>query len=95
MPQPSPISISPVHVADLLPGVRLIPTAGHTRGSQVIVVDTGPRPTVIAGDTAVWFGELDNPQTESQHLVRALNPAHVWLSHVHEPWRPKINEHAT
>ena len=36
---------------------------------------------------AVWFGELDEPQTEGQLLVRALDPELVWLAHEHEPWR--------
>ena len=35
---------------------------------------------------AVWFGELDEPQTEGQLLVRALEPELVWLAHEHEPW---------
>ncbi len=73
---------------ELLPGIRLVPAPGHTRGSQVVVVETGERPTVICGDTAVWFGELDEPETEGQLLVRALDPERVWLSHTHEPWRP-------
>jgi N-acyl homoserine lactone hydrolase len=73
---------------ELLPGVRLVPAPGHTRGSQVVVVETGGRPVVVVGDTAVWFGELDDPQTEGQHLVRALDPEMVWLAHVAEPWRP-------
>jgi N-acyl homoserine lactone hydrolase len=53
-----------------------------------VVVETSARPIVIAGDTAVWFGELDDPQTEGQRLVRALDPALVWLAHADEPWRP-------
>ena len=75
---------------ELLPGVRLLPTPGHTRGSQVVVVGTGAHPTVIAGDTAVWFGELDEPSTEGQRIVLALEPEQVWLSHTHEPWRPTV-----
>ena len=39
---------------------------GHTRGTQVVVVETGGRPVVICGDVAVWFGELDEPRTEGQ-----------------------------
>jgi N-acyl homoserine lactone hydrolase len=74
---------------ELLPGIRLVPAPGHTPGSQVIVVETGDRRAVIAGDTAVWFGELDEPTTEGQRLVRALDPAEVWLAHVDEPWRPR------
>ena len=73
---------------ELLPGIRLVPAPGHTPGSQVVVVGSGGRPVVIAGDTAVWFGELDEPTTEGQQLIRALEPELVWLSHTHEPWRP-------
>src|SRR5690242_12017042 len=39
---------------EVLPGVRLVPAPGHTPGSQVVVVETGRRPAVIAGDTAVF-----------------------------------------
>ena len=73
---------------ELLPGVRLLPAPGHTDGSQVVVVETGSRPVVIVGDTAVWHGELDEPRTEGQRLVRALDPLEVWLAHEHAPWRP-------
>ena len=73
---------------ELLPGVRLVPAPGHTPGSQVVVVETGERLTVIGGDMAVWFGELDDPSSEGQLLVRALDPELVWLAHVDEPWRP-------
>jgi N-acyl homoserine lactone hydrolase len=73
---------------ELLPGLRLVPAPGHTPGSQVVVVDTGGRPIVVCGDTAVWFGELDEPRTEGQLLVRALDPEQVWLTHAREPWRP-------
>src|SRR5439155_1597801 len=74
---------------DLLPGLRLVPAPGHTRGMQVVVVETGGRPVVVGGDVAVWFGELDEPHTEGQLRVRALDPELVWLAHEHEPWRPR------
>ena len=35
-------------------------------------------------------GELDEPQTESQLRMRALDPELVWLAHEHEPWRPAL-----
>jgi len=73
---------------ELLPGVRLVPAPGHTPGSQVVVVETGGRPVVICGDAAVWFGELDEPSTEGQRRILALDPEEVWLAHVGEPWRP-------
>ncbi len=73
---------------ELMPGIRLLPAPGHTPGSQVVVVDSGGRPVVIVGDTAVSFEDLDSPQTDGQRLVRALDPELVWLAHAHEPWRP-------
>jgi N-acyl homoserine lactone hydrolase len=73
---------------ELLPGLRLLPAPGHTRGLQVVVVETGGRPIVVGGDVAVWFGELDEPQSEGQLRVLALDPELVWLTHEHEPWRP-------
>jgi N-acyl homoserine lactone hydrolase len=73
---------------ELLPGLRLVPAPGHSRGMQVVVVETGGRPVVIGGDVAVSFGELDEPETEGQRRVRALDPEVVWLAHEQEPWRP-------
>jgi N-acyl homoserine lactone hydrolase len=73
---------------ELLPGLRLVPTPGHTRGMQVVVVETGGRPVVVGGDVAVQSSELDEPSTEGQLRVRALDPELVWLAHEHEPWRP-------
>lgn len=73
---------------ELLPHVRLLPAPGHTRGSQIVVIETDQRPVVIAGDTAVWFGELDDPRTDGQRLIRSLDPQQVWLAHADEPWRP-------
>jgi N-acyl homoserine lactone hydrolase len=72
----------------LLPGVRLVPAPGHTRGMQVVVVEISGRPVVVGGDVAVTHGELDEPSTEGQLRVRALDPERVWLTHEHEPWRP-------
>ncbi len=74
---------------ELLAGVRLVPAPGHTSGSQVVVIDNGGHPVVVAGDAAVWFGELDEPKTEGQLLICALDPEAVWLAHTHEPWRPR------
>src|SRR5881409_3835225 len=75
---------------ELLPGLRLVPAPGHTRGRQVVVVETGGRPDVVGGDVAVRFGELGEPRPEGQLRVRALEPELVWLAHEHEPWRPPI-----
>ncbi|WP_341728521.1 MBL fold metallo-hydrolase [Brooklawnia sp.] len=77
---------------ELLPGVRLLPAPGHTRGTQVVVVERGQHPVVIAGDAVVWHGELDDPTTEGQLRIRALEPEAVWMTHAHEPWRPEDSE---
>ena len=74
---------------ELLPGLRLVPAPGHTRGMQVVLVETAARPLVVGGDVAVFFDELDQPETEGQRRVRALEPELVWLTHTHEPWRPR------
>ncbi|MEA2437880.1 MAG: N-acyl homoserine lactone hydrolase [Thermoleophilaceae bacterium] len=74
---------------ELLPGLRLVPAPGHTRGMQMVVVENGERPVIVGGDVAVWFSELDEPQTEGQLRVRALDPELVWLAHEDEPWRPR------
>jgi N-acyl homoserine lactone hydrolase len=73
---------------ELLPGVRLVPAPGHTPGMQMVVIETGGRPLIVGGDVAVWFGELDEPHSEGQLRVRALDPELVWLAHEREPWRP-------
>ncbi|MDX6365098.1 MAG: N-acyl homoserine lactone hydrolase [Nocardioidaceae bacterium] len=73
---------------ELLPGLRLVLARGHTRGSQIVVVETNGRPVVVCGDTAVFSSELDEPRTEGQRIVRGLDPTEVWLSHEHVPWRP-------
>jgi N-acyl homoserine lactone hydrolase len=72
----------------LLPGLRLLPAPGHTRGLQVVVVETGGHPVVVGGDVAVSFAELDEPSTEGQRRVREIDPELVWLAHEHEPWQP-------
>jgi N-acyl homoserine lactone hydrolase len=55
---------------------------------QVVVVETEEGRVVVGGDVAVSLAELDEPQTEGQRRVRALEPQLVWLAHVDEPWRP-------
>lgn len=77
---------------EFLPGLRLVPALGHSDGMQMVVIETGERPIIVGGDVAVWFGELDDPKTEGQLKVIALNPKEVWLTHTHEPWQPKEDE---
>ena len=74
---------------ELLPGLVLVPAPGHSDGMQMVVIETGGRPIIVGGDVAVWFGELDDPKTEGHLKVLALDPEQVWLTHTHEPWRPR------
>jgi N-acyl homoserine lactone hydrolase len=74
---------------ELFPGLRFVPAPGHTDGMQMVVIETGGRPIIVGGDVAVWFGELDDPKSEGQLKVLALDPEQVWLAHTHGPWRPR------
>ena len=80
---------------ELVPGVRLLPAPGHTRGSQIVVIGTGAQPILIVGDAAVFFGELDEPTSQGQLLIRSIDPREVWLAHSREPWRPGGNLEAS
>ena len=55
----------------------------------MVVVETGGGPVVVGGDVATQHAELDEPTSEGQLRVRALEPELVWLAHEHEPWRPE------
>jgi N-acyl homoserine lactone hydrolase len=46
---------------ELLPGLRLVPAPGHSRGMQVVVIETGGRPVVVGGDVAVWLTHEQEP----------------------------------
>ena len=63
------------------------PGAGPTRGTQVVVVETGG---VRSSSAATWrFGSASSTSRTGQLLVRALDPELVWLAHEHQPWRPR------
>lgn len=73
---------------ELLPGLRLVPAPGHSRGMQMVVIETGGRPVIVGGDVVVWWGELEEQErSEGQLTMLALDPELVWITHEHEPWR--------
>ena len=76
--------------AEVLPGIRLLPTPGHTRGHQAVLVDTPDGLVVLAGDVAYTFRELGGGATEGQRRVLAL-AAPTWLAHVERPHVPRRN----
>ena len=79
---------------ELAPGLRLVPTPGHTPGHQVVVLETPARRMAIAGqavETAAEYrrmlsGEVE--MTESGRAIAGLEPAKVWFSHDHQCWQP-------
>lgn len=73
---------------ELFQCVRLVPAPGHTRGLQVVVIEAAGSRVIVGGDVAVWFGELEEPNTEGQHRVLDLAPQTVWLTHEHRAWIP-------
>src|SRR5437762_2502752 len=75
---------------EVLPGLRLVPAPGHTRGSQVVVVETGGRPAGVGGGEAGWFGELDETPTEGLPRGPALHPEPVSIAACHEPCPPRV-----
>ena len=71
---------------EILPGVRLLPTPGHTAGHQSVVVDGVG---VLGGDVAYSFRELGEGDTEGKRRVLELGMT-TWLAHVERPTVPRL-----
>jgi N-acyl homoserine lactone hydrolase len=76
--------------AEILPGVRLVPAAGHTRGHQVVVVETDAGPVVLGGDVGYSFREIGQADTPGKRVVLEL-AAPTYLAHTREPHVPHPN----
>jgi N-acyl homoserine lactone hydrolase len=74
--------------AEILPGVRLVPAPGETRGHQIVVVETDEGPVVLGGDVGHSFAELERGDTPGRELVLEL-AAPTYLGHVTEPHVPR------
>jgi N-acyl homoserine lactone hydrolase len=70
---------------ELLPGVRVIPTPGHTPGHQSVLVETDDGLLVVAGDVAYTWAEFDDPANEAARMLAGLAPRRVWLAHETAP----------
>ena len=77
--------------AEILPGVRLVPAPGETRGHQIVVVETTEGPIVIGGDVGHSFREIGEDDTPGKRLVIELG-APVYLGHVWKPHVPRRND---
>ncbi|MFE6102707.1 MBL fold metallo-hydrolase [Streptomyces laurentii] len=73
----------------LAPGVRVVPTPGHTEGHQSLVLDHGDRMTVLAGqayDFAHEFGTPYRPWLDRLGELAAGRPVRVLFAHDHDLW---------
>ena len=71
--------------AEIVPGVRVLPTPGHTVGHQSVVVDTEDGVVVVAGDVAYTWPQFDEAENESARKLEALRPRRIWLAHEATP----------
>jgi N-acyl homoserine lactone hydrolase len=76
--------------AEVLSGVRLLPTPGHTPGHQSVLVETDEGLVVLGGDVAYTFHALADADTEGKRRVLELR-APTWLAHVERPHVPRAN----
>lgn len=87
---------------EVLPGLTLIPTPGHTSGHQSVLLETSVGRIVIAGQAAYTAAEYANPEEahprgldaawdrekslESLTRLRELGPQRVYFSHDLPVW---------
>jgi len=87
---------------ELLPGLRVIPTPGHTPGHQSLVIEETGGPTILAGQAAYTVDEFLDPEREparglktaydqddflkSLTRLRALGPKRIYFSHDERVW---------
>ncbi len=76
--------------AEILPGIRIVPAPGETRGHQIVVVETDEGPVVLGGDVGHTFREVGQADTPGKRLVLEL-AAPTYLAHVREPHVPHPN----
>ena len=69
--------------AEILPGVQVVPTPGHTPGHQSVLVSTREGLVVVAGDVGYTWGQFD--RSDSGQALLALRPRRIWIAHVAEP----------
>ncbi|HEY8767480.1 MAG TPA: N-acyl homoserine lactonase family protein [Dehalococcoidia bacterium] len=89
---------------EVTPGVRVVPTPGHTPGHESLVIRDGDGPVILAGQAAYTATEFADPEAEpargfkaawngqaflqSIRVLRELNPQRVYFSHDAECWAP-------
>jgi N-acyl homoserine lactone hydrolase len=66
---------------EVVPGVRVVPTPGHTPGHQSVLVETDDGLVVVAGDVAYSWDEFDDPANAAARMLAGLAPRRIWLAH--------------
>jgi len=74
--------------AEILVGISVLFTPGHSPGHQAVVVDADDGLTVLAGDVTYSMRELIDGATPSIRRIHELRPRRVYLAHHHRPWEP-------
>jgi N-acyl homoserine lactone hydrolase len=69
--------------AEIVPGVRVLPTPGHSPGHQSVLVDTDEGLVILGGDVGHTWQEFD--ASESGQMLLGLGPRRIWLSHQSAP----------
>jgi N-acyl homoserine lactone hydrolase len=67
--------------AEIAPGVRVLPTPGHTPGHQSVLVETADGLVVVAGDVAYRWEDFD----AAAGPLLGLGARRIWLAHETEP----------
>ena len=67
--------------AEIAPGVRVLPTPGHTPGHQSVLVETEDGLVVVAGDVAYRWEDFD----AAAGPLLDLGARRIWLAHETEP----------
>jgi N-acyl homoserine lactone hydrolase len=67
--------------AEVVPGVRVVPTPGHSPGHQSVLVETYEGLVVVAGDVAYTWDAFDDPENEAARMLTGLAPRRIWLAH--------------
>jgi N-acyl homoserine lactone hydrolase len=86
---------------EILPGIMIVATPGHSPGHHSLLVDADAGPTILAGQAVYSVGEWtgragaregrssarDQPAYDrSVEHLKALDPVRVWFGHDRETW---------
>lgn len=70
---------------EIVPGLRVVPTPGHTPGHQSVLVETEEGLVIVAGDVAYTWNEFDAPENSAAAMLTAFGPRRILLAHEAAP----------